>query len=176
MKQFALFTDVSVNPQQRLGVGACLLLPLAFVDIPPEELDRDELAGRLCCRQFTDTSSTRLELQTLLWGLELYRAQNPAPERGALQLYTDSSCIVGLPGRRGRLEGNGYCSAGSGRVLGNASLYGDFYRASDELGFEIIKVTGHSRAASHDSVQRIFAIVDRGARRALKLWLAEQYS
>jgi len=172
LEQFALFTDVSVNPQRRLGVGACLLLPLALLDAPPEELDREELAGQLRCRRFTETSSTRLELQTVLWGLELFREQQTEPERGLLRLYTDSSAIVGLPGRRDRLERGGYRSGRSGVELSNAALYRDFYAASDELGFSIVKVAGHSRAADHDSVRRLFTVVDRGARRALKLWLA----
>ncbi|HZV82007.1 MAG TPA: hypothetical protein VFF53_07555 [Geobacteraceae bacterium] len=172
MEPCALFTDVSVNPQQRLGVGACLLLPLTSLDVPPVELDRDELAGQLRCRRFTETSSTRLELQTVLWGLELFRERHPEPDRGMLMLYTDSSAIVGLPGRRERLERAGYRSGRSGGELANAALYRDFYSASDELGFSIVKVAGHTRAATHDSVRRIFSIVDREARQALKLWLA----
>ena len=172
MEQCALFTDVSVNPQHRLGVGACLLLPLTFLAVPPDELDRDELAGQLRCRRFTETSSTRLELQTVLCGLEMFREQCPAAECGLLRLYTDSSAIAGLPGRRDRLERVGYHSGRSGGELANAALYRDFFAASDELGFSIVKVAGHSRAVDHDSVRRIFSIVDRGARRALKLLLA----
>jgi len=173
LERFALFTDVSVNPQQRLGVGACLLLPGQVLDAPLHELDPAELSGQLFYRRFTDTSSTKLEMQTVLWGLEIYRMQVPEPERGALQLYTDSQSVTGLPGRRTRLEESAFLSGRTGRPLANASLYGEFYAASDELGFEIVKVEGHSRSSSHDSVQRIFSIVDRGARRALKLWMAE---
>jgi ribonuclease HI len=174
LERFALFTDVSMNPQQRLGVGACLLLPQRSLDVPLHELDPEQLSGQLFYRRFTDTSSTRLEMQTVLWGLEIYRAQVPEPERGALHLYTDSQSVTGLPGRRTRLDGSAFLSGRTGKPLANASLYGEFYSASDELGFEIVKVKGHSRTSSHDNIQRIFSIVDRGARRALKLWMAEK--
>lgn len=166
--KFALFTDVSVNPQLRIGVGACLLLPLPFLETPPQNIDRGELSAQLHYRRFTATSSTRLELQTVLWGLELYRTLCPVAERGALQLYTDSSCVVGLPGRRARLEGSAYLAKRSGRLLANAPLYVKLYAVSDELNFEIVKVAGHPRASTHDSIQRLFAVVDQGARRALK--------
>lgn len=173
MEQYALFTDVSVNPQQRLGVGACLLLPLQVIDTPPEEIDQAGLSLQLLCRRFSDTSSTVLELQTLQWGLELFRERQAGAECKALRLYTDSQLIVGLPGRRAHLERSGYRSGRSGGELIHADLYRAFHAASDELGFTIVKVAGHCRAADHDTLQRIFAIVDRGARRALKLWLAE---
>jgi len=167
-----LFTDVSVNPKQRLGVGACLLLPLQFPDSPGHEIDWAELSRQLHCRRFTDTSSTMLELQTVLWGLEIYRAQVPSSLRGGLQLYTDSQCVAGLSLRRERLEATAYRAGRSGRLLANAHLYGEFYAASDELGFQIAKVAGHSRLSSQDSLERIFSLVDRGARRELKLWTA----
>ena len=172
MTRAALFTDASVNPQQRLGVGVCLLLSLPL----PEDCDRNELAGRLHYRYFTGTSSTVLELQTVLWGLELYRGQQSAPHREALQVYTDSQCVAGLSARRARLEGAAYRSARSGGVLANAALYQDFYAASDQLGFEVVKVTGHSPAATHDRVQQIFALVDRRARQELQRWLAVEDS
>ena len=171
MERSALFTDISVNPQLRLGVGACLILPLQFLDTPPNDMDRDDLSGEVLFQRFIDTSSTTLELQAVLWGLDLYRARTPGQVRGSLRLYTDSQSVTGLPGRRKRLEGSSYFS-GTGCRLANADLYARFYTAMDELGFEIVKVKGHAPSGSHDSVQRIFSVVDRGARKELKLLLA----
>jgi ribonuclease HI len=168
----AIFTDISLDPRSRIGVAGCLLLPIAFLDTPTHDIDRGELSGKLLCRQFTDTSSTKLELQGALWGVELYRTLVPDHERCGLRLYTDSQCVSGLPARRERLEGSGYQAARSGRRLANAGLYAELFAAKDELGFEIVKVAGHSRTSSHDSVQRIFSIVDRGARQSLKLMLS----
>ena len=172
LQSSALFTDVSLDPRSRIGVAGCLLLPMAFLDTPPQDIDRGELSVKLFCRRFTDTSSTRLELQAVLWGVELYRTLVPDHERCGLRLYTDSQCVSGLPARRERLKGSDYRAARSGRRLVNADLYEELFAANDELGFEIVKVAGHSRASSHDSVQRIFSIVDRGARQSLKLMLS----
>jgi len=173
MNSFALFTDVSLNPQQRLGVGACLLVPATLLNTAPDAIERAEISARLRFRRFADTSSTRLELQTVLWALEMYRAEFSRADAGKLQLYTDSQCVVGLPGRRAKLEAKGYVAGRSGRLLTNATLYRAFYGVHDELGFELIKVAGHSRVGSHSSVQRIFSFVDKEVRRALTLWMGE---
>lgn len=172
MVSHVLFTDGSVNPQQRLGVGVCLLLPVAILASSPTETDHNELARRCQCRRFTDTTSTQLELETLLWGLSLCREQIAPTERGGLRLYSDSQCIVGLAGRRERLEKQGFAAAHSGRPLNNAALYRAFFAASDELGFEVVKLAGHCRVAERDTVQQIFALVDQCARRELGRWLA----
>jgi ribonuclease HI len=173
MNNLALFTDVSLNPQRRVGVGACLLIPAAFLNSAPDAIERAEVSALLRFRRFAETSSTRLELQTVLWAMETNRAEfnRSDPERG--QLYTDSQCIVGLPGRRAALESKAFVASRSGRPLANAGLYRAFYALQDELGLELIKVRGHSRASSHNSVQRIFSYVDREVRRALTLWIGE---
>ncbi|MBT0665877.1 ribonuclease H [Geobacter pelophilus] len=173
MVSHVLFTDGSVNPQQRLGVGVCLLLPAAFLESSLSEPDLNELAMRCQYRRFTDTSSTQLELQTLLWGVSIYREQIAPVERGGLRLYTDSQCIVGLAGRRERLEKHGFSAVHSRRPLSNSALYRAFFAAGDELGFEVVKLAGHCRTAAQDNVQQIFAAVDRCARRELGRWLAE---
>lgn len=164
MISHALFTDVSVDPQQRRGVGACLLLALPLAAAP----DLGLLSGQLRFRQFTDTSSTMLELQTVLWGVELFREQTVEPEFGALRVHTDSQCVAGLFGRRVRLEAGGYNSARSGSLLANAALYREFYAAADALGFEVVKLAGHTATAGLDREQRLFTLVDRGARRELQ--------
>lgn len=88
-------------------------------------------------------------------------------------MYTDSQCLTGLRARRAGLESRGFLSRRSGQLLANASLYRAWYVATDMLDFELVKVAGHSRSCSHDSVQRIFSQVDRASRRALRAWLAE---
>jgi len=166
----ALFTDVSVHPQSRLGVGACLFLPIHFLDTPCAEFERSVLSERCLHRRFTDTSSTLLELQTVLWGLSVYRAMVAGSVCGDLRLYTDSQCVAGLLGRRESLAEKDYRSSRTGLQLTNSSLYRQFFTLCDELGFEVVKLAGHSRAAKQDSLQRIFSVVDRSARRELGLW------
>ena len=173
MNSFVLFTDVSLNPQRKLGVGACLLVPKSLLNRTPDSIERAEVAAGLRFRRFAETSSTRLELQTVLWAVEIYREEFSRPGAGRVAIYTDSQSVVGLPGRRAGLEAKDYVASRSGRPLSNALLYREFYSAHDELGFELIKVAGHSRAGSHNSVQRIFSYVDQEVRQKLNLWMSE---
>jgi ribonuclease HI len=173
MNSFALFTDVSLNPQRQLGIGAYLFIPTPFLDIEPHDIERGEISAWLRLRRFAETSSTKLEVQTVLWALENCRTEINGAARASLRIYTDSQCVAGLPGRRAGLESNDFLARRSGRPLTNALLYRAFYAVYDELGFELIKVAGHSRARAHDTVQRIFSYVDQEVRRSLTLWLGE---
>ncbi len=57
-----LFTDGSVNPQSRIGFGASLIV----ADLA---ISADEAKELVRLKQFEDTSSTKLELQILLYTL-----------------------------------------------------------------------------------------------------------
>ena len=70
MNSFALFTDVSVNPKHKLGVGAYLAVPASFIEVSPNRIERSAVVERLVVRRFEDTSSTKLEVQTVLWAME----------------------------------------------------------------------------------------------------------
>jgi ribonuclease HI len=172
MNSIALFTDVSLNPRLRLGIGGYLLLPLSLLASKPHAIVPSELSARLQTRRFRETSSTKLELQTLLWALENSRQEISATAPGSLQIYTDSQCVAGLLGRRAGLITCDFVARRSGRPLANAVLYRAFYEAHEQLDFQLHKVAGHSPAGTHDTVRRIFAHVDREVRKALDLWLA----
>ena len=174
MTGFALFADVSLNPQRKIGVGGYLLVPLMFLETKAQDIKQGEVSARLKIRRFAETSSTKLEVQTVLWALENSREELTGSALGSLRIYTDSQCVAGLLGRRAGLINSGFLSRRSGRPLTNALLYRAFYAAFDQLGFQLIKVPGHSRACSHDTVQRIFSYVDRDVRKALKLWVDSQ--
>jgi ribonuclease HI len=173
MNSFAIFTDVSLNPQRKHGIGACLLVPAAFLETALHDIDRDRISSWLRFRKFMETSSTKLEVQTVLWALEIFSKEFNCSDQMSVRVYTDSQCVAGLLGRRADLEANDILSGRSGRPLTNAPLYRAFYAAYDQLGFELIKVAGHSRTDSHDNVNRIFSYVDKEVRRALTLWLGE---
>jgi ribonuclease HI len=160
---------VSVSPGLRRGVGAYVVIPASFLEAPSAALGRPEITGRLKLRRFEDTSSTRLELQTVLWAL----AETLPKPHGSLTIYTDSRCVSGLPGRKSRLMAGGFLSKRTNRPLGNASLYRAFYEFHDDSGFRVVKVDGHSGARARDAVARVFSIVDREARKALKVWMKE---
>ncbi len=167
MNEIALFTDVSLNPELKLGVGAYLALPASL------RIERSEVVARLKVRRFEDTSSTKLEIQTVLWALEEYRKGSKILEPGKLYLYSDSQCVSGLLKRRPGLLAGGFLSKRTNRPLRNSPLYRAFYAFHDELGFEVIKVEGHSPSRPHDSVHRIFSFVDKKVRKALRLWMEE---
>jgi ribonuclease HI len=168
-ENLALFTDVSVSPGRRLGVGAYVLVPASFLEASSGAVGRPEITGRLKVRRFEDTSSTRLELQTVLWAL----AETLPGPQGSLTIYSDSQCVSGLLGRKSRLMSEGFLSKKTNRQLGNASLYRAFYAFHDQSGFRVVKVDGHSGSRSRDAVDRVFSFVDREARKALKIWLKE---
>ena len=55
-----LFTDGSVSPKSHIGYGAYLAVSETDLSLPA-------LKRRVKIRVFKNTSSTKLELQTLLW-------------------------------------------------------------------------------------------------------------
>ncbi len=169
MKDIALFTDVSVDPDLRVGVGVHLAMPMQLLETSSFHIDNTEAAARIKVRRFEDTTSTKLELQTVLWAIQEQRKGI----KGKLRVFTDSQSVSGLFKRRARLVAEDFLSRRSGRPLKNASLYRSFFELHDTLDFEIIKVEGHTKARARDTVSRIFAIVDKKARKALRLWMHE---
>ena len=158
MKKIKLFTDSSVNPQEKIGFGAYLLL-----DHENEFLE--ELKENIKIKRFEDTSSTKLELQTLLWALE--KLKEIAYKNIAVEVYTDCQNIIGLENRRDKLEKNHFCSS-SKKLIANHELYKDFYEKLDLLNLTFIKVKGHKKSSLKDEIDNIFNLVDRASRVALR--------
>jgi ribonuclease HI len=150
-----LFTDGSVNTKSNFGYGAFL----AVSDPGMSDLELNKLVKT---KRFEQTSSTKLELQTLLWAL----SELPG-FKGKITLYTDSQNVLGLPGRRERLEKNDFYSKQNRRII-NWELYRAFYRLTYELNIEIRKVSGHKRTSVKDNIDRLFTIVDKAARNAVR--------
>ena len=155
MDELILFTDGSVNPQSKIGYGA-------YLAVSERGLSLDSLRTRVKVRRFEHTSSTKLELQTLLWALSDIQALG-----SKVIVYTDSQNIMGLQGRRDRLEQNNYHSKKNKRI-NDYELYQEFYRMIDLLGCELVKVRGHKVSNQKDDIDRLFTLVDRASRRALK--------
>ena len=112
--------------------------------------------------RFEHTSSTKLELQTLLWALGDIHATGRK-----VMVYTDSQNILGLPARRAQLEKNDYHSKKNKR-LKHFELYQAFYSVIDQLDCELVKVRGHQVANQKDDMDRLFTLVDRASRKALR--------
>ena len=82
-------------------------------------------------------------------------------------MYTDSQNILGLQGRRDRFEQNDYRSK-KNKHLNNYELYQEFYRMIDQLDCKLIKVRGHQVSNQKDDIDRLFTLVDRASRNALR--------
>ena len=153
--QIYLFTDGSVNPQSGIGFGAYLLLEKV-------EFFNTELENKIKIKKFDNTSSTKLELETLLWALNDVSLTN-----FKTVVYTDCQNIIGLNERRGRFEKNNYMTS-KGSVIKNHELYKDFYKRLDFLDCEFVKVKGHKKTSVKNEIDKIFTLVDRATRTALR--------
>lgn len=150
-----LFTDGSVDNQSGIGYGAHLV-------VVKENSLLSAQYQNVKVKKFSETSSARLELQTLLWALN-----NIQPGVDQVMIYTDSQNIVSLMRRRQSLEKNDY-RTGDNKQLQNKQLYQEFYSLNDRLSCKFVKVRGHVKSNQRDNVDRLFALVDRASRRALR--------
>ncbi len=150
-----LFTDGSVHPKLNIGFGAYLL-------VTQKKWSLEELKTRVKVKRFDETSSTKLELQTLLFALQ------EVPSDGKkIMIYTDSQNIISLPARQNRLEQNNYYSAKK-KLLNNHELYRTFFRMTNQLDCEFVKVVGHSPKHTKNTIEQLFALVDKASRKALR--------
>ncbi len=154
MNEIKLFCDGSVNPQKKIGYGAYFV----YTDIDTIERAKEKIQ----IKKFIDTSSTKLELEVLLWALDDVELQNKE-----IFIYTDCQNILGLEKRREKLESNDYKSA-KGKLLNNHELYKQFYKKIDKLNCTFIKVKGHKPSKDKDSIDDLFTLVDKSARTALR--------
>jgi ribonuclease HI len=155
MNKLFLFTDGSVNTKTKTGYGAYL----AVFDL---KLSIDEYKSNIKIKRFENTSSTKLELQTLLWALKDIQSKN-----NKTIVYTDSQNILGLQNRRVRFEKNDYKTK-QNKLLKNHELYKEFFKLTDQFNCEFIKVDGHMPSRNKSSIDKLFTLVDRASRNALR--------
>jgi ribonuclease HI len=156
MVELLLFIDGSVNPLSKVGCGA-------YLAVFDRDLSLDSLRTSVKVKEFNDTSSTKLELQTLLWALSDIQALV-----SRVIVYTDSQNILGLYRRRNSFEQNDYRSKKSRRLI-NYKVYQEFYRVTDKMDIEFVKVSGHRVSKQKDDFDRLFTLVDKASRNALRL-------
>jgi len=144
-----LFTDGSVNPQKKVGFGAYLTV------------SNENIISDIEIQKFENTSSTQLELETLLWALETIEITTE------LIIYTDCQNILGLPSRREGLEKRNYFSK-TGKPIKHTLLYKKFFLLTDKYPCKFIKVKGHKKASLKDEIDNLFTLVDKASRDALR--------
>jgi ribonuclease HI len=153
-KCIQLFCDGSVNPQKKIGFGSYFLYR-----------ENDTLKSgqeNIKVKRFEDTSSTKLELEVLLWAMN----DKELIEKN-ITIYTDCQNILGLINRREKLESNNYKTS-TGKILKNHILYQEFYKKIDKLNCEFVKVKGHKPAKQKDLIDDLFTLVDKASRTALR--------
>lgn len=155
MKKLMLFTDGSVNTKSKIGYGAYLIISEPGFSV-------DSLKAKVKIKRFEETSSTKLELQTLLWALKNIEANGKE-----ITIYTDSQNIISLLERRERLEENNYSSK-KNKFIKNYQLYQEFYKITDKLNCKLVKVEGHKKTNQKDEIDQLFTLVDRTSRNALR--------
>ncbi len=156
-----IFTDGSVNTKSKLGYGAILVL--SDDNMANQTIDR--IRPNIKTAVFDNTSSTRLELQTLIFALN--GLDENTHKNHTITAYTDSQNIVGLPKRRERLEQSNFYSA-KGKRLNHWDLYREFYHLIDHLEVSLIKVEGHKSSSQRNRIEQIFSLVDQHARYQLR--------
>lgn len=156
-----LLTDCSVSHQAGFGIGGYLFL---------QNVDRSvdcSLLENIRLKRFEGATSSELELRTLLWALdERKRAARKA------MVFTDSRNIVGLPGRRERLEKANFQN-GSGERWKLGELYQQFFQLLDDYAFDVFKVKGHTRKSERSEIERLFSFLDRSVRKELRRQIEE---
>lgn len=151
-----LFIDGSVNPQLKIGFGAYVLL---------DDLNTNILKEDIKTQIFTDTSSTKLELQVLLYALN-----EITTKQYYLTIYTDCQNILTLNSRRDTLEKNRYLTK-TGKVVKNTKEYKEFYKLIDTYNCNFIKLKGHKKKNTKDDIDKIFSLVDKTARIKLREYI-----
>ena len=155
-----LITDGSVNPKYGIGFGAYLIFSDTSETI-------DSLGKRIKLKKFENTSSTKLELQALIWAL----SETTAKE---IVSYTDSQNIVSLLSRKERLIGNNFCSK-SGRKIRNHEIYKEFFESIGKVDIQFHLLKGHKPSRSKDRIDEIFSAVDRATRNELRTYFKENF-
>ncbi|WP_082378800.1 RNase H family protein [Marinagarivorans algicola] len=154
--RYTLLIDGSVNPQNGIGYGAFLLLTEeALATATPQACS--SINEQIKTQRFNQTSSTHLELETLLWAL------NTIPRCTQLTIYTDCQNIIKLPQRQQRLESVNYMNK-QGQQLPLAHLYIQFYQHYNLLKFALKKFKGHKPHRERTTIDLLFSLVDQKAR------------
>ncbi len=154
MNKKIVFCDSSVNPQEKIGFGAYLILD----DL--KSIDKSNIKTKL----FYDTSSTKLELETLLWALK-----NISEDTTKIDVYTDCQNIITLESRREKLEKSEYKTK-TQKPIKNTELYKEFFKLLDSYEINLYKVKGHKKTKIKDEIDKIFTLVDRASRKKLRTY------
>lgn len=158
MKKLFLFCDGSVYPQTKVGFGAYMLLQ-------EDELVLD-IKPIIKIKKFEDTSSTKLELETFLWAIKEIDTQGCD-----ITVYTDCQNLLSLERRKEGFEATHYHTK-SGKLINNHALYKEFFTFTNSFTCKFVKVQGHKKKETKDNIDKLFSLVDKSSRNALREYLS----
>lgn len=171
MVNYTLFSDVSVNPQLKIGIGAYCLLPYSIQILEEKGIENlDDVYSQIKIRVFENTSSTKAEIETILWAIS--EIENMLDSSFQLTICTDSQGITSLMSRKNKLVNSNFSNSKS-ETLRNAQLYDKFYRLQEKIKFDIYKIKGHSPKSKKDNLQIIFTVIDRRTRKELRNYIGK---
>lgn len=151
---YYLFSDASVNPHTDVGYGA-------YIFVKKSEL-LSVTKQNIKIKKFYDTTSTKLELQIFIYALE-----NLPKEAKKIIAFTDSQNIISLKARREKLEHKNYASKKRKKIK-NYLLYKKFYKLTDAIKCDILKIKGHKKDSKKNKFDNIFTLVDKASRFATR--------
>lgn len=155
MDTLLVFTDGSVDSVSKVGYGA-------YIVVYELKAPQEPIKSNIKLKRFENTSSSKLELQTLLWALDdIFK---PGIK---VTVYTDSQNIIGLPGRRDRIEKNDFRTK-STKLRTNHEQYKELFRMIDRIDCNFMKVKGHQKSIQKNEIDKLFTLVDRASRNALR--------
>lgn len=136
-----VFVDGSANPQAKVGIGAYVLC---------KDLKQFNQTS-IKTKRFENTSSTKLELQTLIWAVKDINTEEK------LFIYTDCQNIFSLLNREEKIKEHK-----------NRLLYEEFFALIKTYDLEFIKIKGHKKKSLKDDIDVVFSKVDKKARKILR--------
>ncbi len=160
MHNILLFTDCSINPKTKLGFGAYFIIDNEHV------LDATEthttINSQPKVKKFECSSSTKLELQTIIWALSEMEEIDTQ-----ITAYTDSQNVLSLLKRQEKLETNNYISS-KNELIRNHELYKEFFIIKSKFNIQFEKIKGHKTSSQKSILDKYFTLVDRASRKALR--------
>jgi ribonuclease HI len=162
-----IFSDASFSKQHQVAVAGVLFLDTASHE---EEAGSPPVQTRI----FKEKNNIRAELRGIIFAIErlIEDGDQTDGSEGAkehlVRLYTDCQPIVRLLERRQRLESSNYIVRRTGKPLGNADLYRQFFMVYDKVQLNLCWIRGHSPKGGQDTVAKNFSRVDKETRKVLR--------
>jgi ribonuclease HI len=159
-KQVFVYADASFSKPAQLAV-------LGFVVFESKDQHDQQAATQLSpfLLEVREINNIRAELRGAIWALEsCYKDFTGA----SVVLYTDCQTVIGLLGRRARLEATDFVSKSKKTPLMNTDLYKEFYKIYDLLQPQVVWVRGHVSRSLASKVESNFAVLDKVVRQRLR--------